>query len=239
MLFQIKSILNFEYKRLKALGLIFFASTSIASSQTTPINDFDLKIFEYLIANNIINDNNEISVLKTKAYTQLLKCNRISYKLISKKKIANNLKILAICEKSKSVRSILNVKTFIKSDDPITTSSDKKGDHIEIGMLEKNTFNNKLHKRITSNPDDFIDNVSARNVSIHTTLQKNSNLRQKLLRRNDKIDVLLVKEGFYVKVKAKALNDAAKGDIVRVQLGAQKIVLGIAIDKSTVELKID
>jgi|GEM_PF-6552926 len=225
--------------------LILVLPISAGSAYAEMANDLskfnkhlDNEVLEFAYRQKLTSSNNQLSIVKPSFYPKFMNCEDISFESLQTKRQHENLSISIKCNKPKIFKARINLRVKHPSDYYVSKKFISKGESIDTTLLSKeHDFNpQKISNRINK-LKDLTNYVATRDIEIGNPIMKNDVRPIIAIRRSERVNVTLSKSGFVISTSGKSLGNARLGDSVLIQLDNNKTIEGIAVDKSTVEIK--
>jgi len=130
------------------------------------------------------------------------------------------------------------VKLFtsvIVANQPLTKGHQIKSSDL---MLQRTDITH-LRSGYFSNKQEAINYIVRRRLNRGDIISSNHLKKPILIRRGDTVSIIAKSEGFQINMKGVALNNASKGELIRVKNSkSKKIIQGIAVNSQTVRVKL-
>ena len=186
-----------------------------------------------------LNDIN-IKVSQLDSRLKLIKCQQ-ALKLSTLKDVQpGNVSVAVQCTSAKPWK--IYIQSAIQAWLPVYVARNAIARESELSaanvVIQKRNVTSLRGNYITS-LDQIQGNTSRRQISAGSIIQLRMLNKSKMVKRGQQVTIIAETSGIRVKMTGKALNDATKGDSVRVKnTKSKRIVEGIAINRGVVKIQL-
>ena len=115
-----------------------------------------------------------------------------------------------------------------------------KGHRIQAkDLMLQRTDVTHLRSSYLNNKQQAINYITKRRLNRGDIISLNQLKKPILIKRGDTVSIIAISDGFQINTKGVALNNASKGELIRVKNSkSKKIIQGIAVNSQTVRVKL-
>jgi flagella basal body P-ring formation protein FlgA len=129
---------------------------------------------------------------------------------------------------------IKSIKVFV-STGPISRGEKIDETSVELKLMESD----QLRFGYITDKNDIIGMVASRRISADTVITPRMLTKPKLVKRGEKVQIIAEVDGVVIRVEGEALEDGAKGDIIRVRnTSSRKIIEAEVIAPGKVKVRV-
>ncbi|NOY66148.1 MAG: flagellar basal body P-ring formation protein FlgA [Gammaproteobacteria bacterium] len=186
-----------------------------------------------------LNDTN-IEIGQLDHRMKLSKCATPLHLLMKSKTIPGNVIVSVGCTSGQAWK--IYIQAYISAFEPVYVAKTSifRGAHIDpdaVVLTKRNITS--LHGRYITDLATLQGTIAKRLISKGQIISPILLKKVKLIKRGESVTILAESSGISVRMKGKALNDAAKGERVRVKnLNSKRIIEGIAVQRGHVKINL-